>query len=233
MTPDYSAPATAWPPHISFLIALFTIHMFLPATVVSLAGVAVASGGLTTPRPEVPTSWRLLARVREGDAGALTALLARYLPGLRRWARGRLPVWARSASDTSDLLHDAILHTLAHLDLFQPRGRRALAAYLRTAVRNRIADEHRRAARWQMVEATSALPAHDALPLDRVLARDTERRYRAALARLSTRDRTLVVAHLELEYTHAQLGCMIGRSPNAARMALCRAFARLAEQMRD
>jgi DNA-directed RNA polymerase specialized sigma24 family protein len=38
---------------------------------------------------------------------------------------------------------------------------------------------------------------------------------------------------MELDYSHDQLGCMIGRSPNAARMALRRAVGRLAEQMRD
>jgi DNA-directed RNA polymerase specialized sigma24 family protein len=59
-----------------------------------------------------------------------------------------------------------------------------------------------------------------------------ETRYRAALDRLGARDRELIVAHVELDYTHEQLGCMIGRSRNAARMALHRAIGRLARQMR-
>jgi RNA polymerase sigma-70 factor, ECF subfamily len=179
-----------------------------------------------------PTSWRLLARARRGDASALERLVLRYLPRLRRWARGRLPVGVRSAADTSDLLQDVILHTLARLDLFQPRGRRALAAYLRTAVRNRIADEQRHASRWVMSEAADTLRSDAATPLQRAIDAETERRYRAALAQLGTRDRELIVAHVELDYSHAQLGCMIGRSPNAARMALCRAIARLADRMR-
>lgn len=186
----------------------------------------------STLHPGDPTSWRLLARAREGDAGALAILFERYLPALRRWTRRRLPVWARSAADTSDILQDAVLHALRRLDVFQPRGRRALAAYLRTAVQNRIADEHRRAARWKMADATAALPSAEGTPLDAAIVADTEHRYRAALSRLSRRDRELIVAHVELEYTHAQLGCMTGRSPNAARMALCRALARLAERMR-
>lgn len=186
----------------------------------------------STLHPGDPTSWRLLARAREGDAGALANLFERYLPALRRWTRRRLPVWARSAADTSDLLQDAVLHALRRLDVFQPRGRRALAAYLRTAVQNRIADEHRRAARWKTAGATTALPSAEPTPLDAAIVADTERRYRAALSRLSPRERELIVAHVELEYTHAQLGCMTGRSPNAARMALCRALTRLAERMR-
>jgi RNA polymerase sigma-70 factor, ECF subfamily len=182
--------------------------------------------------PATPTSWRLLAQARRGHSSALELLVLRYLPRLRRWARGRLPVWVRSAADTSDLLQDVILHTLSRLDVFQPQGRRALAVYLRAAVRNRIADEHRRASRWVMSETVETLASNGPSPLQRAIDAETEHQYRAALARLSRRDRELIVAHLELDYSHAQLGCMIGRSPNAARMALCRAISRLAERMR-
>ena len=158
--------------------------------------------------------------------------MLRYLPRLRRWARGRLPIWVRSATDTSDLLQDAILRTLSRLDVFQPQGRRALAKYLKTAVRNSIADEHRRALRWVTSSEVDTLGSDRPSPLQCAIDAETERRYRAALAELNRRDRELIVAHLELDYSHAQLGCMIGRSPNAARMALCRAIGRLAERMR-
>ena len=181
-----------------------------------------------------PTSARLLARARRGDAHALGSLVARCLPDLRRWAHGRLPRWVRSAADTGDLIQDAVLGTLARLDAFQPQGRRALASYLRTAVRNRIADEHRRAARWQASGAPPDAVASPApSPLDRAIGGETRHRYRDALAHLSARDRQLIVAHFELDYTHAQLGCMIGRSSHAARMALTRAIGRLAARMRD
>lgn len=183
---------------------------------------------------EVPTSWRLLALARRGDAGALGLLLARYLPDLRRWAHGRLPRWLRSTADTGDLIQDVILRTLSRLDAFQPQGRRALAAYLRAAVQNRIADEHRHAARWVTSDiAADELPARAASPLHSAISAQTERQYRTALAQLGSRDQELIVAHFELEYSHAQLGCMIGRSPNAARMALARAIGRLAERMQD
>jgi RNA polymerase sigma-70 factor (ECF subfamily) len=181
-----------------------------------------------------PTSQRLLDRARRGDASAMGLLLARWLPDLRRWAHRRLPQWVRSAADTHDIVQDVVLGTLARLDAFQPHGRRALASYLRTAVRNRIADEHRRAARW-LVSPTpiDALSSEAASPLQRAIDGETERRYRDALGRLSSRDQQLIVAHFELGYSHPQLGCMIGRSPHAARMALTRAIARLAAHMRD
>jgi RNA polymerase sigma-70 factor (ECF subfamily) len=185
----------------------------------------------STDSPAGTTTSVLFLRARRGDIDALAALLREHLPRLRRWARGRLPGWVRSAADTSDLVQDALAGTLARLDLFQPRSHRALAAYLRAAVRNRIADEHRRAGRWVCREITDAFTSPERSPLDRAIDAETRRRYLAALDALSRRDRELIVAHLELDYTHAQLACMIGRSPNAARMALTRALARLAERM--
>ena len=184
--------------------------------------------------PHTPTSERLLARARRGDASALGSLIARCLPDLRRWAHRRVPRWVRAAADTSDLIQDAVLGTLSRLDAFQPQGRRALAGYLRTAVRNRLADEHRRAARWiPSADAIETLPSDAASPLQLAIDAETRRRYRHALAQLSRRDQELLVAHFELEYSHGQLGCMIGRSPHAARMALTRAIGRLAARMRD
>jgi RNA polymerase sigma factor (sigma-70 family) len=184
--------------------------------------------------PRTATSQRLLVRARRGDASAMGWLVARCLPDLHRWAHRRLPRWVRSAADTNDLIQDAVLGTLARLDAFQPQGRRALASYLRTAVRNRIADEHRRAARWiPSAEIVDALASDAASPLQLAIRTQTKRRYHEALAQLSTRDQQLIVAHFELDYSHAQLGCMIGRSPHAARMALTRAIGRLAARMRD
>jgi len=187
--------------------------------------------------PHTPTSTserRLLARARRGDAGALGSLVARCLPDLRHWAHRRLPQWVRAAADTSDLIQDAVLGTLSRFDAFQPQGRRALAGYLRAAVRHRIADEHRRAARWRpAADAIETLPSGADSPLQHAIDAETRRRYRHALAQLSTRDQELIVAHFELDYSHGQLGCMIGRSPHAARMALTRAISRLAGHMRD
>jgi RNA polymerase sigma-70 factor, ECF subfamily len=186
------------------------------------------------PPLDEPTSWRLLAGARRGNSSALEQLVRRCFSPLRRWARGRLPRWARTAADTSDLIQDVWLRTLSRLDAFEPQGTHALAAYLREAVRNRICDEHRRLAR----SGTSCAPpdtlaASGPSPLDRAIAAETESRYHAALARLTRADREIIVAHVELDYTHEQLGCMTGRSPNAARMALRRAVGRLAESMRE
>jgi RNA polymerase sigma-70 factor (ECF subfamily) len=171
---------------------------------------------------------------RPRDASAFGTLVRRCLPGLRRWAHGRLPRWTRSVADTSDLVHDAVERTIRRFDTLDHRGIDALAAYLREAVRNRIRDEHRQVARRGLPQAVGdAIVDPAPSPLDRAIGSEERRRYAAALARLGPADRELIVAHVELDYTHAQLGCMTGRSANAARMALHRAVARLAEAMRE
>lgn len=180
------------------------------------------------------SSWRLIDRARIGDRTALGRLIARCLPAVTRWARRRLPRWARTAADTTDFVHDAVLRTLRQSGTLDLRSRRALAGYLRQAVQNRIYDEHRRIARRGVHDALSdGLVGRDPSPFDQVMALEHDARYRSALMRLNPRDRELIVAHVELDYTHAQLGCMTGRSPNAARMALERAVRRLAALMRD
>ena len=180
------------------------------------------------------TSERLVALAHTGDRGAIGALVARCLPGVRRWAHGRVPRWMRAAVDTGDLVQDAVLATLSRLDAFQPQGRRALAVYLRTAVRHRLIDELRRARRWNAApEGLDDMADAGPSPLHAAIDAETRRRYRAALACLPRRDQELLVGHFDLEYSHAQLGCMTGRSPHAARMALTRAIGRLAARMRD
>jgi RNA polymerase sigma factor (sigma-70 family) len=160
--------------------------------------------------------------------------LVHSLPRLHRWAHGRLPRWARTFADTADIVHDAVLRTLRRVDSIDLAGPDALAAYLHEAVRNRIRDEHRRFARRGPTEGLSnVLADRSASPLDAAIDAERRERYRAALARLDAKDQDLLVGHLELGYTHDQLGRMTGRTRNAARMALQRAVDRLAAKMRE
>ena len=97
-------------------------------------------GGQESPDSSV----QLLARIRAGDTDALNRLMARHLPALQRWARGRLPVGVRDLEDTADLVQESVIQALKHLDHFEYRREGALQAYLRQAVYNRIRMEFRR-----------------------------------------------------------------------------------------
>jgi len=180
------------------------------------------------------SSQLLLARAQRGDSSALGRLFTRSLSELRRWTHRRFPVWLRSTSDTADLVQDAFVKTLLRFRKLDLEGRAALSAYLKRAVQNRIRDEYRKIARRGTQEALSeTLLDSEPNAFDRAVSRELLERYRAALAKLRPGDRALIVAHVELHYSHKQLGCMSGRSPNAARVALQRALARLVARMND
>jgi RNA polymerase sigma-70 factor (ECF subfamily) len=170
--------------------------------------------------------------VRGGDGAALEALVERYLPVLRRFAHGRLPRWARGFADTADIVQDVLLKTFHRFGAFQPQGHRALRAYLRQAVKNRIRDEMRRVGRRptpQELDSDHVEPGPS--PLDHVLDVETLRRYLSALGRMREDDRVLIVARLELDFSYEQLGLLVSRRPDAARVAVRRAMVRLAEEM--
>jgi len=172
-------------------------------------------------------------RARRGDRAALEQLFQRLGGSLRRWARGRLPHWARGTRDTEDIVQDVLIHALSRLEEFEPRRQKALQSYLREAVRNRIRDEMRAVGRRGMAydvdEVEVAAP--ESL-LDQVIEQDNLERYRRGLGRLDPEDRDLIVGRLELGYSYDQIALITGRAtPDAARMALRRALLRLAQEM--
>jgi RNA polymerase sigma factor (sigma-70 family) len=182
--------------------------------------------------PVTSTTCDLLVRVREGDRQALDVLFARLVPSLQRWARGRLPRWARWGADTSDLVQDALVSTFVRIDAFEPRRKHALRAYLQQAIRNRIRDAIRRSSRHASVSIDDMdLEGHET-PLEEAIGHEATRRYRVALERLPADEQELIVGRIELGYSYDQLALASGRStPDAARMAVKRALLRLAAQI--
>ncbi len=192
---------------------------------------ATASG---MPEPSVESSVDLLLRARAGDDAALDTLLARYLPRLRRWASGRLPWGARTMVDTGDVVQDAVMAALKHLNTVELRGSGSIQAYLRQAVNNRLTDLYRRSARRPRRED---LPEHAAAtstsPLEAAIGSEALRRYEEALSRLKEEDRQAVVLRIELGCDYTEIADELGKpSLPAARVAVSRALARLAAEMR-
>jgi RNA polymerase sigma-70 factor (ECF subfamily) len=181
------------------------------------------------PVPSESTSV-LLARARAGDDRALEPLFARYLPRLRRWASGRLPRWARDATDTQDLVQDTLLSVFKQIDVFEPRREGAFQAYLRQAVMNRIRNAIR--SRTRRPDGTSideALPSSEQSALERAIGIERLERYEAALAGLRPTDREAIVARVEMGCTYEEMAVMLDLpSADAARKAAQRALVRLA-----
>lgn len=196
----------------------------------------VPQGDARPPVPEKPTwsSLRLFKRAQGGHTSAINLLFQRNLAPVMRWARGRLPRWARTAADTADLVQDAMLQTFRRLHGIEARGPRALQAYLRQAVQNRINDEMRRVGRRGVMEELQAdHPGHGDSPLDATLAAESSDRYKAALSRLRPHDRELIVGRFELGFGYEQLAVAFNKpSADSARMAVQRAVLRLTEEIR-
>ena len=180
------------------------------------------------------SSVELLVKAQSGDGEALNGLLARYLPRLKRWASGRLPAGMRTMLDTNDLVQDAVINALRNLDTLEIRNEGTLQAYLRRAVNNRIIDLYRRAGRRptrQEMPEDAASPA--ASPLEAAIGAEAVESYERALATLSAADQEAIVLRVELGLDFEEIASQLGKpSTDAARMAVSRAIARLANEMR-
>jgi RNA polymerase sigma-70 factor (ECF subfamily) len=150
-----------------------------------------------------------------------------------RWASGRLPAGSRALLDTEDLVQETLAGAVRQIEKFEPKHQGAFHAYLRQAIKNRIRDAVRKAARSS--PATPLPPgARDpgASPLEATIGREALERYEAALARLPEDQREAVVARIEMDMSYEEIARAVGKpSPDAARMTVTRALARLAKEL--
>src|SRR5262245_16367182 len=90
--------------------------------------------------PALVATTELVRRAKDGNRVALDALVARYLPRVRTWASGRLPMHARSLLDTGDLVQETLLRTLRRLDEIEVSESGGFESYVRSVVLNRMRD---------------------------------------------------------------------------------------------
>ena len=184
-------------------------------------------------RLHVESTVHLIERARAGDEEAMERLFARHLGPLQRWARGRLPKWARDVADTDDLVQDTLAQTFRRIDDFEPRRVGALQAYLRQAVLNRIRNELRRAGRQPHAGDLDDVRSDSAeSPLEQAIGREAVERYERALEGLTADEREAIVARVEMGYSYEEMAEALGKpTAEAARKAARRALARLAREM--
>ena len=175
----------------------------------------------------------LVIKARNGDRNAVEAILQRCLPSLKRWAHGRLPSFARGSLDTGDLVQEAALHAIKRLDVFEPRHVGAMQAYLRMSVINRIRDEVRRVNRQPIpVELSDDQASDSTSPIETAIAAETYQRYRDALGNMRPRERELIVARVEVQWSLTEIAQRFSMpSVDAARMAVTRALKQLAGRL--
>jgi RNA polymerase sigma-70 factor (ECF subfamily) len=176
----------------------------------------------------------LLDLVREGDRAARERLIARYLPMLRRWARGRLPAHARDLNDTNDMVQLTLLAALDRVGEFKSQREGAFLAYLRVALMNSVRSELRRVGR-RGVRADMDLES-EAVPdaLSRALGVDDLLDYETALGKLKPRRREAVILRFEFGMSFAEIAAALQQpSAAAAHMLVSRALVDLAHELGD
>jgi RNA polymerase sigma factor (sigma-70 family) len=185
------------------------------------------------PNPGIESTVELIERARGGDNLAVERLFSRHLKPLQRFARGRLPRWARDLADTDDLVQDTLLQTFKRLDVFEPRHTGALQAYLRQAVLNRLRDEVRRKFRApDRVDVEGVDLDSGKSPLEEAIGHEMMETYERALARLRPEEREAIIGRLEMGFSYEELALALGKpSADAARKAAQRAILRLAQEM--
>jgi RNA polymerase sigma factor (sigma-70 family) len=177
----------------------------------------------------------LIRRIREGDANAQDQLLRRFLPVLRRWARGRLPKRVRDLQETEDIVQVALLNSLRRIDHFASEMPGAFLLYLRTSLLNEIRDEIRRHKRRpEFSEIDSSLDHLDAgAPVAEIAGGDSFAAYQRAMTALPKRQQELLLMRVEFGMSYAEIAAEVGGTPDAARMMIGRSIASLAQVLKE
>lgn len=161
--------------------------------------------------------------------------MARYLPALNAWARGRVPEQLRDLLDTSDLVQVTLVKALSHIEGFEPRYEGAFLFYLRRILVNCMRDEIRKRRRSPDREhLEEAIPDAGPSPLELLIGKELAEQYEAALERLTPEQAEAVLMRVEMGFTYEQIReAMGGPSPDAARMLVARGLVRLSELIHD
>ncbi|VAW45310.1 hypothetical protein MNBD_GAMMA02-1578 [hydrothermal vent metagenome] len=171
----------------------------------------------------------LLNKIKSGDKTAAEQLVNIYYPILLKWAKGRLPFYRRDLTETSDIVHDALMSALNKIDHFNAERAGAFFAYLRTIIINKIHREVSQSARRPTAQAEELLNQSQLRHTDHI---DTLLQYDRALSQLDEEQREAVIMRFEFGLSYDELAKLINKpSANAARMYVSRCLLNLAKTM--
>jgi RNA polymerase sigma-70 factor (ECF subfamily) len=170
----------------------------------------------------LPTEAELIDGARAGDAGALAALYTAHAQPLFALA------WRLTGSraDAEDVVHDVFVGLPEALRRYVERG--SFAAWLRTVTaRTALMRMRARRRRGEVdVELAADVPA-----AAREGAAGARADLQRAVAGLPDSLRAVFVLKEVEGYTHAEIGALLGITPGASEVRLCRALHRLRERL--
>jgi RNA polymerase sigma-70 factor (ECF subfamily) len=178
-------------------------------------------------RPDDPTDLELVARWKSGDQRAATLLVERHADAVARFVAS---IGARS--DAEDVVQETFVRAFGSIDGF--RGDSSLRTWLFTIARRLVLD-HRRAERrrGEQVEVHDADVRTEFDPLDAMLADETERRMRDAVARLTPTQREVFVLRVGEGMSYREIADSVGTTEGAARVHYHNAMRAIKELLDD
>jgi RNA polymerase sigma-70 factor (ECF subfamily) len=167
----------------------------------------------------------LIARWKGGDQRAATALVARHAASLARFAAS-----FGEHEEVDELVQDTFVRAFASIDGF--RGESSFRTWLFTIERRLLLDrrraEKRRGARTEVRE-DSAVTEFDAL--DDMVAAESARKVRAAMARLTPTQREVFLLRVTEGLSYREIATAVGTTEGAARVHYHNAMRAIKEQL--
>jgi RNA polymerase sigma-70 factor, ECF subfamily len=197
-------------------------------------------GASVVSRMEPSDSAALLASARDGSAEALGLLFERHSRRLLALIRLRLGPSLRAHLESRDVLQETWLKALSHLDGFRGEGSASFMAWMARIAANEIRDRADRHARQRRDAGRETALSHADLDgfaarlrsqTSRVALGESLLRLEQALESLAPDHREVIVLRKLEELSFPEIGERIGRSPDACRQLLARAFAALTVAM--
>lgn len=180
---------------------------------------------------ETASDAALVERVRDGDRGALDALLARHAPTVMRFALKM----CREVSDAEDVLQETL--AAAARGLGDLRGEAALSTWLYTVARSFCIKKRRRGkhAPSELVSLASpegeAIASRDAAPDEAARRREVAIALDAAMDTLDDASREVVVLRDVEGLSASETAAVTGTSVDAVKSRLHRARAQLRRRL--
>jgi RNA polymerase sigma-70 factor, ECF subfamily len=183
---------------------------------------------------ETPDSAVLLAAARAGSADAMGTLFERHSRRLLAIIRLRLGPGLRGHLESRDVLQETWLKALGHVDGFRGDQSTSFVAWMARIAANEIrdrADHHGRQRRDAGREVPNAdldaMAARLRSQTSRIALDESLERLERALESLSAEHREVIVLRKLEELSFPEIAERMGRSPDACRQLLARAFAAL------
>lgn len=182
-----------------------------------MTDVAISAEG----QADDPTDLDLIAQWKAGDQRAATLLVQRHAGAIARFVASVGGRAEERGGGVDDLVQDTFVRAFGSLDSF--RGESSLRTWLFTIARRLLLDRRRAdrrrggGARMQVeVQESDAVTEYD--PLDAVVADESERRMREAVARLTPTQREVFTLRVGEGMSYREIAGAVDTTEGAARV---------------